>query len=251
MIYVGRLEQFWREMFAPFGTDLGNAFLVYNPDMSIWMFNHVTCVNVSENEVKSLLNRVIEYYLSRDFPNVCFRISPLTHPKSFTSFLEDQGFERKVDTSVMVLKEKKVHNLNPDVIIKEISESEKDEFVELFLTTFEMSIELKEGFCRMFLKMMRRGDKFHLAFVEDKPVGIYFLSSFNRTGGIFSVGTLNEYRRRGIGTTLVSHAIMTSINEGNNLHTLQAKKGGNAERLYKTLGFEIDHVVSFYLKEFK
>ena len=102
MIYVGRLEQFWRE-FAPSGTDLGNAFLFYNPDMSIWMVNHVACVNVSENEVKSLLNRVIEYYSSRDIPNVCFRISPLTHPKSFTSFLEDQGFERKVDTSVMVL----------------------------------------------------------------------------------------------------------------------------------------------------
>ena len=233
------------------GTDLGNAFLIYNPDVPIFLLNHVACVNVSENEVKSLLDRVIEYYSSRDIPNVCFRISPLTYPKSFTSFLEDQGFERKVDQSVMVLKEKKVHNLNPDVIIKEISESEIDEFVELFLTSRELPIELKEGFCRRFLKMMRRGDKFHLAFVEDKPVGIYLLSSVNRTGGIFCVGTLKEYRRRGIGTTLVSHAIMTSINEGNNLHTLQAGKGGNAERLYKTLGFEIDHVVSFYLKEFK
>ncbi len=106
MIYVGRLEQFWRE-FAPSGTDLGNAFLVYNPDLPLWLFNYVTCVNVSENEVKSLLNRAIEYYSSRDIPNFCFRISPLTHPKSFTSFLEDQGFERKIDQSVMVLKEKK------------------------------------------------------------------------------------------------------------------------------------------------
>jgi len=201
--------------------------------------------------VESLFNRVTENYLSRDFQNVCFRISPITHPKSFTPFLEDQGFERKLDQSVMVLKRKQVHNLNPDVIIKEISESEIDEYLKLFLTIFEVPIELKEGLCRMFLTRMRRGDKFHLAFIEDKPVGIYDFSSLNRTGGIFSIGTLKEYRRMGIGTTLTLHGIMNSINEGNTLHTLQTDKGGYAERLYETIGFEIDHVVSYFLKEFK
>jgi GNAT superfamily N-acetyltransferase len=237
-------------MFAPFGTDLDGAILVYNPDVPIFVVNHVACVNVSENEVESLLNRVTEYYLSRDFPYICFRLSPITHPKSSTSFLEAQGFERRLDQSVMVLKGKQVDNLNPDVIIKEISESEIDEYIELFLTIFEMPIELKEGLRRMFLARMRGGDKFHLAFVEDKPVGIYDFSSLNRTGGIFSIGTLKEYRRRGIGTTLTSHAIMNSINEGNDLHTLQADKGGYAERLYEKIGFVIDHVASYFLKEF-
>jgi ribosomal protein S18 acetylase RimI-like enzyme len=62
---------------------------------------------------------------------------------------------------------------------------------------------------------------------------------------------LKEYRRRGIGTTLTSHAIMNSINEGNNLHTLQADKGGYAERLYEKIGFEIDHTASYFLKGFQ
>jgi len=52
-----------------------------------------------------------------------------------------------------------------------------------------------------------------------------------KTGGIFIVGTLKEYRRRGVGTTLTVHVVMDSIKQGNNLHTLQAEKGGNAERL--------------------
>jgi hypothetical protein len=42
---------------------------------------------------------------------------------------------------------------------------------------------------------------------------------------------------------------MESIKEGNDLHTLQTAKGGNAERLYKKVGFEVDHIVSWYVKE--
>ena len=70
MRYVERLEQFWREMFAPFETDLDGAVLVYNPDVPIFVVNHIACVNVNESEVGSLLNIVLEYYSSRDFPYV-------------------------------------------------------------------------------------------------------------------------------------------------------------------------------------
>ena len=137
----------------------------------------------------------------------------------------------------------------PFVIIEEVSESEIDEYIELFVTIFKVPIEFKEGLRRMFSTRMRRGDKFHLAFVEDKPVGIYDSSSLNGTGGIFSVGTLEEYRRRGIGTALTIHGITNSINEGNDLHTLQTDEGGYAEQLYKKIGFEIDHVVSYFMKK--
>jgi len=56
LIYVERLEQFWREMFAPFETDLEGAVLVYNPDVPIFIVNHLACVNVNESEVGSLLH---------------------------------------------------------------------------------------------------------------------------------------------------------------------------------------------------
>jgi len=88
LTHVERIEKFWREMFAPFGTDLKGAIAIYNPDVPIFVVNHVACVNVSENEVGSLIDRATEYCLSRDFPYICFRISPITHPRSFTSFLE-------------------------------------------------------------------------------------------------------------------------------------------------------------------
>jgi len=50
--YVGRLEQFWREMFAPFETDLDGAVLVYNPDVPIFVVNHIACVSMSALEFR-------------------------------------------------------------------------------------------------------------------------------------------------------------------------------------------------------
>jgi len=112
-----------------------------------------------------------------------------------------------------------------------------------------MPIEWKEGFDRLMLERKRKGGKCYLAYVEGKPVGICFFLSSMKTGGIFGVGTLKEYRKRGIGTTLTLHAVMDSINEGNDLHTLQAEKGGYAEQLYRKTGFEIDHTISYFVKK--
>jgi ribosomal protein S18 acetylase RimI-like enzyme len=251
---VERLEKFWHNLISEqklaWGTNVNGAVVAYYPEIPIYPFNHAAGINVDKDEAESLLNKVTDYFSSRRVPFVCFRISPLTRPRSFTSFLENHGFERKMDNSVMVFKRKKMENkLNPEVTVKEISESEIDLFDKSLLTIFEMPIEWKEGFDRVMLERKRKGGKFYLAYVEGKPVGICFLLSSMKTGGIFGVGTLKEYRRKGIGTALSLHAVMDSINEGNDLHTLQTEKGGYAERLYQKMGFEIDHTISYFVKE--
>ncbi len=251
-----RLEGFWHNLISEQrlagGTTVNGAVVAYCPEVPIYPLNHAADINVSEDEAESLLNRVTEYFSSRGFPFVCFRISPLTRPRSFTFLLEDHGFERKMQNSVMVFKGKKVEDkLNPEVKVKEISENEIDVFDKLLLTVFEMPIEWKEGFDRLMLERMRKGVKCYLAYVAGKPAGICFSLSSMKTGGIFGVGTLEEYRRRGIGTTLTLHAVMDSINEGNDLHTLQTETGEYAERLYRNLGFETDHTVSYFVKKFQ
>lgn len=252
---IERLEQFWHNLLLEkklsWGTELNGAVVAYYPEIPIYPLNHAADINVNEDEAENLLNKVTQHYLSKAVPFVCFRVSPLTRPKSFTSFLENHGFERKMDNSVMVFKRKKVENkLKPGLTVKEISESEIDIFNKLLLRIFEMPIEWKEGFSRLWLERIRKRGQCYLACVHGKPVGTCFLLSSIKTGGVFGVGTLKEYRRRGIGTTLTLHAVMDSINEGNDLHTLQAEKGGYVERLYKKIGFEIDHIISYFVKKF-
>ena len=116
-------------------------------------------------------------------------------------------------------------------------------------TIFGLSTEWKKKWDRLTLDWMRKGiGKYYVAYVEGKPVGTSFLFSLMKTGGIFNVGTIEEYRKRGIGTALTVHAIKGSIREGNDLHTLETTKEGNAERLYKKIGFVTDHTATWYTK---
>ena len=249
-----RLEQFWHNLVLtlPQAKDVNEAVVACYPEVPLPQCNHAADINVKEDEAENLLKRVTRYFLSRGSPYVYFRISPLTRPTSFGSFLENHGFKKEREESVMVFKGKQVEDkLNPEVKVKEISGSEIDVYNKLMLTIFEMPFEWKEGLDKLFLEWIRKGAKLYLAYVEGKPVGTCALFSLLKIGGIFNVGTLEEYRRRGIGTTLTVHAIMDSIKEGNNLHILQTAKGGNAERLYRKIGFETDHTISWFVKKFQ
>lgn len=249
---VKRLERFWHNLVvSSSGTDVDGAVVVCYPEVPIYPVNHATDINVNEDEAQGLLDRVAKYFLSRGSSYACFRISPLTHPKWFT-LLEENGFERKSEQSVMVFKVKPVEDkMNPDVKVKEISESEIDSYNKLLMRSFEMPNGWKEGLDKLIRRFIQKGWKCYLAYVDGKPVGTSALFSVMNTGGIFNVGTLKEYRGRGIGTTLTVHAVVDSIDEGNTLHTLQAEKGGDAERLYKKIGFVVDHTISYFVKKFQ
>jgi ribosomal protein S18 acetylase RimI-like enzyme len=249
---VERLEQFWYNLVLtmPSVEKIDGATVTCYPELPTFHYNHAAIINVKNKDAEALLERVTKHFQSRNFPYTCFRISPLTRPKTFTSLLEKKGFKRKLVESVMVFKGKQPENkLDLSIKVEEISESKIDVYSDLFLENFEMPMRWKSGIDRLALNWMEQGWKCYLAYAKKKPVGTCLLLSLNRTGGIFNVGTLKKYRRLGIGTALTVRALTDSIDEGNSLHILEAKKGGNAEHLYKKIGFEIDHTISYFAKE--
>jgi GNAT superfamily N-acetyltransferase len=251
--YVNRLEAYWNEVVLayPDTVRIKEALACHILGAPAPLLNHVTSVKVSDYEAEDFLKTVVKHFESRKLPFACFRVSPLTQPASFTSLLEQYGFEKSLEQSVMVFKGKPSESkLNPDVKIKQISEDELDTFDKIYFPTFEMPAEWKKAFDRLSHEWIRRGSRGYLAYVKGKPVGTTALFPLIRTGGIFSVGTLKEYRRRGIGTALVMKALLDSVDEGNDLHTLQTDKGSDAERLYQKIGFQTDHTVAFFVKKF-
>jgi GNAT superfamily N-acetyltransferase len=249
---VERLEQFWHSLVLtiPLAEEIDGAVVTCYPELPLFHYNHAATINVENKKAEVLVEKVNKHFLSRNFPYACFRTSPITRPKTFTFLLEKRGFGRKQEESVMVFKGKHPENrLNPDIKVEEISEGEIEVYSKLFLINFEMPMEWKKGIDRLTRNWMEQGWKCYLAHVGGKAVGTCFLSSLNGAGGIFNVGTLKEYRRRGIGTALTVRALIDSIDEGNSLHALETIKGGNAERLYRKIGFEIDHTISFFVKE--
>lgn len=143
------------------------------------------------------------------------------------------------------LKEK----LSREVEVREMSASEMDIFSRLAFTVFEFPARCQGDWCKFNLDWKQRGGRYFVGYIDGKPVGTSALFSLMKTGGIFTVGTLREYRRRGVGTTLTVRALIESIEEGNDLHTLQTARGGNAEGLYREIGFVTDHTISWYVKK--
>jgi GNAT superfamily N-acetyltransferase len=250
---IERFERFWHDMLLvfPWGTEVNGAVVSCYPEVPISQFNHAADIDVRADEAEDLLEEVTRHFASKRSPNVRFRTTALTRPRSFSAFLRNHGFARSKEDeeSAMVFKGKHVEDkLNPKVKVKEISESEVDVYSKLILTIFEMPFEWKKGVDRFILEIMRKGAKCYLAYVGKKPVGTSALLSFMKTGGVFNVGTLKTYRRRGIGTTLTAHAVMDSIKEGNTLHILYTEKKGNPERVYHKMGFRTDHTVVWFVK---
>ena len=253
MADVNRLERFWHDLALTFPETvrIKEAVAMHVLGIPLPLFNHVTSVNVNDDEAEDFIKTVIKHFSARKLPFACFRVSPLTRPISFTSLLGLYGFERSLEDSIMVFKGKPSEDkLNHDVKIKEISENEIDTFDKLVVTIFEMPTEWKKVIDRIFLELMRKGGRYYMAYAGGKPIGTTTLFSLMKTGCIFNVGTLKEYRKHGIGTTLTVKALLDSVDEGNDLHTLQAVKGGDAERLYQRIGFEIDHTVAYFVKKF-
>lgn len=234
----------------PWSKELRGAVATYYPEVPIPQLNHAVDINAEEDEAENLLDRITEYFMSENSPDIRFRISPLTHPTSFSSFLQNHGYEKEDEESVLVFRKNHLKDkLNPEVKVRGISESDISTYSKLIVKIFEMSIDWKEGVYKFVLESMHKGLKLYLAYVDEKPVGTSGLLSLRGAGGIFNVGALKEYRRHGIGTTLVARAVLDSIEEGNTLHLLHTGKGGNAERLYRKIGFEIDHTITWFVKK--
>ena len=249
---IEKLEQYWHRALLTFPQtkDVKGAVISCYPALPMPQCNSAADINVNKDEAEDLLKRVTKHFQSLGSSLVRFRITPLTRPRTFGSFLESHGFEKKWEESIMVFKGGRLEEkLNHEAQVREISESEVDIGSKLALTVFEFPIKWKKEFDKLQLDWMQRGGRYFVGYVDGKPVGTSFLYSLMKTGGIFTVGTLKEYRKKGIGTTLTVHALMESIKDGNELHTLQTTKGGNAERLYKKVGFEVDHIVSWYVKK--
>ena len=252
MTETKKLEQYWHRMVLtlPKTKNLKGAVIVCNPDIPIPPCNHAADIKVNENEAENLLNRVVKHFRTSNSAFARFRITPLTRPKTFASLLEANGFEKEAEDSIMVFKGKITKDKSSKGIkVRKMPESQIDVADSIVFKVFEFSSDWKDKWHPLMVDWMRKGGEYYVGYVEGKPVGTSLLFSLMKTGGIFNVGTLKEYRKRGIATTLTLHAIAKSIEKGNELHTLQTGKGGNAEQLYKEIGFVTDHTISWYVKK--
>ncbi len=79
--------------------------------------------------------------------------------------------------------------------------------------------------------------KLYLAYLDGRPVGACDLFVAEGCGRIDSLVVRPEFRRRGVASALVAHAVADSLARGNALTYLYTEGGGAGEAVYQKLGF--------------
>jgi len=204
-------------------------------------------VNVTESEAQKLIADVTGYYKSMGV-NPCFVVSPVTRPPNFSSSLLGAGFKVVLEEDAMVYEAgSKDFKAVPDVNVVAYDESLLDVWTDVNIKGFGVPVVLRDAFLDMFRKASQyKGTKSYLGYYKGKPAGVCGLVSFNDVGGIFSVGTVPEHRRKGVATSLLLKAIADSLSTGDSLLYLITIKGSDAERLYTSLGFQVAYTYRRY-----
>ncbi|MCW4018203.1 MAG: GNAT family N-acetyltransferase [Candidatus Bathyarchaeota archaeon] len=252
MSQINKLEQYWLDVLAtlPSTQTLHGATITCYPKVPIPVLNHTTNINFKE-DCTDLIAKVEQHFRSKQVPFTGFRITPLSQPSSIGLQLRNAGFKQEGDQSFMVFQKENVEeNVNTAVSVKKVvTDTDVDVFGGLLLTNFEMPLAWKES-CNDFTRAcMRSGWQFYVGCIDGEPVGTCALFSSGGVGGIFDVGTLVDFRKRGVGAALTIHALKKSMEAGNIVHTLQAETGGGAERLYEKIGFKTEYKLQYYIKE--
>jgi GNAT superfamily N-acetyltransferase len=220
--------------------DIGHAILCSNQGIPSTNYNHAFRVSVTEAEADRLIADVVKYYESMGL-KPCFVVSPVTRPPTFANSLIKAGFEPILEEDVMVFRGKSEDfKLDPDVKVAVNDGGLLDVWTDVSMKGFGVPMVLRDALIGMYGKASRyEGTKSYLGYFQGKPAGICGLVSINNVGGIFTVGTAPEHRRKGVATALLHRAIADSLTMGNTLLYLITSSGSDAERLYTSLGFEV------------
>ena len=151
--------------------------------------------------------------------------SALTHPHLTTDYSEAMmEFVTPAD----------LPSTNPALDVRVITENEFEIWADVMCRSFEFEPDMGEV-GRPALK--DSAARCYLALVEGEPAGTTLLYSDLEMGYIDLVGTLPEFRRKGLATALVRQAIEDSVSIGNRWTALESESGLEVERMYEGLGF--------------
>lgn len=234
-------------MSLPFGIEHRRLVFTYFPLLPYNTCNHAALIHKEEDN-EYVVDEVIDFFTSRSFPYAYFRVSPCSHPETLVPTLEDRGFKEQWEESIMIFEGEPKIDLSIGLEINTISKQELAMWIDVAAEVFGVPSSEKEGYYEYVLEHLKRGGRCFLASLEGEPVGTSMLYSMNRVGSIFTVGTLTNYRRRGVGTAVTMHSVLQSMDDGNKIHTLQVGEGEYAEQLYQKLGFKTDHRITWYMK---
>jgi len=135
--------------------------------------------------------------------------------------------------------------LDANIVVREASLADVEDLLRIEEECFEYPYDRA-----VFESMLRnRGCTILLAETFGNPIGYVAFEKKDYVGTILSIGVVKRFRRRGVGTYLMSQALRMLKEDGARRIVLQVSiKNSAARRLYEKFGFKAERVLRGYYR---
>lgn len=208
--------------------------------MPIPILNRVMRANATTKDLKENLNHLKKKYHENNI-SMHWELWPSNFPGNTKEILQEYGFEYDRDFPAMVLEAKQIpeEQLFSLRIKKVQNEKEAGILADLFAEIYGVPESARDDYLN---NMLNAGfdldSKLHnyIGYEEDKPVSIS--STFYDSGvvGIYNVGTIEGYNRKGYGTEITLYPLLEAKERGYKYMMLQSSDQG--VKVYQRMGFK-------------
>ena len=203
--------------------------------------NHACLLRAASQNIDSLLDEVTEHFGSQDRPTTLF-VSPACTPGNLGELLQERGFLRqKKEEAWMVLENLQGFTIpqpSPKVQVRQIAKDEALTVAQIFVTAFDMPIDLAPGMAQLLTPSIGLpGVHHYIALVDDRPVGTCSLLCHETYGVLGSAGVVRACRGTRVAASLASKAGTDARESGVTTLMLQTAAGSGLERLLRISGF--------------
>ncbi len=197
----------------------------------------------------------IEFFRSRKVPHMWY-FGAGSSPHTIEDILLDNGLVKSewdnpaMAADLRILDEAQISNQmkRSGAIVTIVTSEEKLEgWMEVFRATSGWPEEANTAYhhtCKHMLKDTERA-MLILAEIDGQPAGISLSILSEGVVGLYSVGTLEEYRRKGVGTLVSLAAMIAGKEKGYEIGVLFSSQMG--QRVYSRIGFKEHFKYRFFM----
>jgi ribosomal protein S18 acetylase RimI-like enzyme len=195
-------------------------------------------------DVEKTIEDTKAFFVSKGNEGIMWFTHPLDKPENLGELLIEHGFSKGGSSPLMSMDLKKLGDMPeiPGLEIQPVSTFDgMRTFYDIFRRTLKAFERIADDFflidcdCGFNTSLPRR---YFIGSLDGVPASISGILLGSEVAGVYNVGTLPEFRRRGLGTALTLACLHESRDEGYNVGVLQSSQIGF--NVYKRMGFNLD-----------
>lgn len=215
----------------------------------------------TKKDLKEILSETKEIFLQKNRKQALY-VTPCSDLYENENLIPED-FKLWATDAWMILKDDNFYQsyLSPnDIIVEKVDYQDREEYVKAFHLAYagdnpdDPYANLPEYYSNSLLRSFDvKSTKYKTYYVwakyNNEIVGVASMYSDGKTVGIYGVGTIDKFRKKGIGTALMKYLYDIAIKEGVSTFMLQTEHTSKVEKWYKAMGYETIFLGKYFVKD--